>query len=262
MCRNPNHDEPYPWCYIDEAHTQIDYCDNKCPEAVERNPDLQSAVATLSGGPVGIGDKQEYMVNDLVLKSCRADGFILRPQKPLTATDNYFLFDTAPEIWTADIQVGAATFGVLFVADNEDTISLSPSQLNLNSALSTQVLFWQNYPELVIVQTIAEGSEVSVPACSGDLQFCLYYTSPIATVGATDIVLLGETGKWAPVAGGRIASYTPSDSTVLVEVLGIQGEVVAISFWSSTNGIFTVSCSFSSSGLSSMTIDAMASTCA
>jgi hypothetical protein len=67
-----------------------------CPYAagagcLERNPFLQALVATLSTGPVGIGDSIGGTNASLVMMTCRAgDGLLLKPDRPAQLMDLAF----------------------------------------------------------------------------------------------------------------------------------------------------------------------------
>lgn len=258
-CRNPTMDEDRPWCYVTEDHSRRDFCDNQCAEAEEPNPELQSAVATLSTGPVGIGDSEENIVKDLVLRSCRSDGRILKPQKPLTAIDLFFILDEQPNIWTADVTINFFTFGIIFLAEVEDAWNLYPFQLNLDQAFSSDVVLWQNYPPSDDVKILTFGTSVPLPQCGGYMKFCLLYTSPVLAVGDNRVAILGEKSKWAPIAKDRIRNLTIVNLVALLEVEGVVDEQVVMSFWTDVDGDFEITCHFTVSGL--MAIDILAKTC-
>jgi hypothetical protein len=59
----------------------------------ETTPALQTAMAVLAGGPYGVADVAGAMNRSLVMRSCRADGVLLRPDKPATAVDSTFAGD-------------------------------------------------------------------------------------------------------------------------------------------------------------------------
>ncbi len=56
----------------------------------ERFPEMECITAVLSGGPVAPSDKIGYEDKDLLMKSCRADGLLLKPDKPATPVDMMF----------------------------------------------------------------------------------------------------------------------------------------------------------------------------
>ena len=54
------------------------------PNTTENLPDREIAIATLSTGPVGPGDAIQYTNIERIMKCCRTDGLILKPDRPLT----------------------------------------------------------------------------------------------------------------------------------------------------------------------------------
>jgi hypothetical protein len=54
------------------------------PETKEDFPDREVLIATLSMGPVGPGDAINYTNVERIMKCCRTDGLILKPDRPLT----------------------------------------------------------------------------------------------------------------------------------------------------------------------------------
>ncbi len=53
--------------------------------------ELEAALAALSGGPVGIGDRIGRTEPEVVRRTCRADGVLLKPDRPLAALDTCLL---------------------------------------------------------------------------------------------------------------------------------------------------------------------------
>jgi hypothetical protein len=50
-------------------------------------PEREIIIAILSTGPVAPGDGINYTRSDLIMKCCREDGLILKPDRPLTMID-------------------------------------------------------------------------------------------------------------------------------------------------------------------------------
>lgn len=257
-CRNPDNDVA-PWCYVTEDHSEQDYCNNKCQEAVEHNPDLQSAVATLSGGPLGVGDKAENLNMNLILKSCNKEGLLLHPTKPLTVVDGYFWSTDYRELWTGYSSISTYDFGIIFLAEIDKELTMTPADLNLENAftsISTRV--FSNYPaSFSYLLTIEVGQAVSLPSCSGHLSFCLLYSSPALQTSEGDIYILGELDKWTPVSPDRITDITTLSSTVTLTVAGVAGESVSIAFSGQID--FNITCNFLTTG--TLTIDTTARSC-
>ena len=89
--------------------------DNK----TETHPMLESAIATLSTGTVGISDKINHTNVELVAKSTRPDGLILKPSRPLVVPD-FLIWDLELhsngtieyETWS---EVARHKFGIILV---------------------------------------------------------------------------------------------------------------------------------------------------
>ncbi|KAK4310150.1 hypothetical protein Pmani_018263 [Petrolisthes manimaculis] len=257
-CRNPDNDEA-PWCYVTEDHSERDYCNNKCQEAVEHNPHLQSAVATLSGGPLGVGDKAENLNINLIMKSCNAEGLLLHPTKPLTVVDGYFWSTDYQELWTGYSTISNYDFGIIFLAEIDKELTMTPADLNLENAfMSISTRVFSNYPAgFSYLQTVVPGQEMLLPSCSGHLSFCLLYTSPALQTSEGDVYILGELDKWTPVSPDRITSIMTLSSTVTLAVEGVAGESVSIAFSGQTD--FNITCNFLTTG--TMTIDTNTRSC-
>jgi hypothetical protein len=64
------------------------------PSPEEVLPEREILIATLSTGPVGPGDAINYTNVQRIMKCCRKDGLILKPDRPLT-TINALVSDWA-----------------------------------------------------------------------------------------------------------------------------------------------------------------------
>ncbi|MFX1452205.1 MAG: hypothetical protein ACFFCM_15315, partial [Promethearchaeota archaeon] len=57
---------------------------------IEKFPELETLISNLSAGVVGPGDPIGYLNRELLMKTCREDGLLLKPDRPLTAVDHMF----------------------------------------------------------------------------------------------------------------------------------------------------------------------------
>ncbi|XP_018013865.1 uncharacterized protein LOC108670886 [Hyalella azteca] len=264
-CRNPEGTEDRPWCFVNADFSAMDFCDNKCLEAIEYNPALQSAVSTLSAGPVGFGDKMENINRDLVLKSCRPDGKLLQPDKPLTAIDDFFMRDDSQGyIWTTETTIGSEhTFGLIFIAEVGDRQSWTPRQLNLEKSMSKDYLSWTHYPyEENYIEHRADDA-ITILAFDKFMDFKIIATSPLFDVGLSRYAILGEVDKWGHVTRSRITGIFLDEISFQIEIEGSAGEVVYVYIYAGrTSGyvIRVAKCSFTSTLLRG-TIDATTGLC-
>ncbi len=65
--------------------------------------EVESLLAALSAGPVGIGDRIGGTNRDLVLRTCREDGVLVKPDAPIAAIARCF---RANSYWSASLLVG------------------------------------------------------------------------------------------------------------------------------------------------------------
>ena len=70
----------------------------------ENHSDMHCAVATLTTGPVTFGDKPGLENRDLLMKCCRDDGKILKPDRAISAIDSQIrnlgiVFDIASNLY-------------------------------------------------------------------------------------------------------------------------------------------------------------------
>jgi len=71
------------------------YTDSRCSEMKHLNYELDTFLAILSAGPVGISDKIGYTDKDLIMKTCTSSGLLLQPSKPLTPIDTTYFFSSS-----------------------------------------------------------------------------------------------------------------------------------------------------------------------
>jgi hypothetical protein len=67
--------------------------------------EVEALLSALSAGPVGVGDRIGEADIELIRRTCRADGVLVRPDVPVAATDRA-MFD-AP-VWSGEPLVGSA----------------------------------------------------------------------------------------------------------------------------------------------------------
>ncbi|KAJ9459555.1 hypothetical protein DIPPA_32060 [Diplonema papillatum] len=219
------------------------------------NPDTprHSAVATLTAGPVTPGDGAMYQNTSLIMKSTKADGRLLHPNRPCTYSDAMIrqkagLITTGPQghVWTTYSTVGDAKYNIVFVTELAAPYTLQRSELMLDGI--------PNADELVAYTVGVDGKASVMPFPAAGLplapasndDFNLYYTAPVT---ASRVALLGELDKWVPASRERFTAYTSSNSSLAVTAMGSAGEMVHVSFYMvASSTVTTVSCTFTHDG--------------
>jgi hypothetical protein len=83
------------WPYKDVFHSSED-CETR---------EVEALLSALSAGPVGIGDALGMADAELIHRTCRADGVLVRPDVPVAAVDRATF--SAP-VWSGELLVGSA----------------------------------------------------------------------------------------------------------------------------------------------------------
>ena len=117
----------------------------------EPNTELQSAVATLSTGPVGPGDSIGRMNKTIIMRCCNDDGLILKPSKPIRVLDaqlyaNVFTdlknFTNIGEIWSTYSTISGYTYGIVFGADVQDSFYVTPTNCGIQLSVKKNFNFF------------------------------------------------------------------------------------------------------------------------
>ena len=244
-----------------------------CPKpglgnCTEPNVEMQIITSVLSHGPVGPGDRLGMTDPVLTLRSCNADGAILRPRAPFAPLESVFTADDfsanhALLPWGAT--VGAASSPDAFVVFHSDAVSgLSPNATvtvqelaalpgatlhragpapRYVAALITNGTAWENGGG-VIMSVVEAGAPLVLtvgaaePPRKGANALELWLLAPIDPTGGW--ALLGELGKVVPHSAQRVAHSgfvgggQQASVTVRATIVGVPGESVVITAVDST----------------------------
>ena len=185
-------------------------------------------VATLSAGPVGIGDAVAKINGPNLLRAVRPDGVIVKPDVPLTPIDSSFLGDSqalnAPLVAATYSDFGGLrAYYVLAYTQGENLqASFQLSDLGLNQAAYVYDYFGGSgqvvNPGDVLSETIADGR--------------MYLL--VSPVGKSGMAILGDTGHFVSLGKKRVSALA-DDGTVSLTVAFAKGETWrAIRGWSPT----------------------------
>ncbi|KAK3085506.1 hypothetical protein FSP39_004325 [Pinctada imbricata] len=205
----------------------------------EPNHRLEIAVATLSAGPIGPGDKVNHTDVEFLKRCCDTDGTILKGTSPATAIDRQIIKMAIPsadgpkgEVWTTVIDVQSrSTFvnrsvGILFAADLQEPFTIKWEDMEFPDSLRDSIIFPLDRPDL---WQPFNGS-FTLSNCS-KTDFCIYYlVSEEPGMNGTQIALLGELDKLIPFSPKRITDIVHAEIDLNVKVRGKPGEEVTLSF--------------------------------
>jgi len=208
-------------------------------------PAAHAAIATLTAGPVAPGDNIDKMNKELLLKSCRSDGLLLKPSYPATAIDSYYhrkaFGQSGPdgELYSTYSEISSHRWVTVIAMDMKEAYELRYDDLKqkLGGTHNTGIAY-QTHPaaDLNSVGFIPFSSPtdgIPVKACALD-DFQLWHTAP-AQCDST-WALMGQLTKWVPASSRRFTATSCTEGSLVVSVSGAAGEAVDVSFASLKNG--------------------------
>lgn len=212
----------------------------------ERAPALHAAAALLSAGPVspsdGVGGSDVALLKSL----CRADGMLLKPDKPARSVDAQWLSSAfplrhmaaAPQGYLATTATVLAgwTWGFILVAEAASAqLGVTAEYLGLpGGTASTQGVAWAR-PKAVAapissIVPFDATSPLRLPATAteySDDAFALVSTAPRLPNG---FVVLGEAGKMVGFSRARFADIDISATSVTLHLRGAPRETVIVAY--------------------------------
>lgn len=214
---------------------------------VERYNRLQAAVSTLSNGPVAPSDKIGGSDAALIMRSCAADGKLLKPDRPAVKTEQSIfltaeLVKTGPsgDVWQTEVTLSRQKFHYLFAA-NSKPYSMSVPELTGTSA--TYRAWEANHTNTP--QIFDATHPIALPH-TDKWSFNVWTVAPVLSNGW---VFMGEANsKWVAVSNDRFTDLVVDKTSVSVTMEGKPGEDVSVFFLApSTTDAVSVSCTIPSS---------------
>jgi hypothetical protein len=181
----------------------------------ETNPDREAIIATLSCAMVGPMDGILLLNASRVMTTCRKDGTVLKPDRPLTPPDYCFTL-RQPLCKVYHTYSDIAGFGLVHYVFNNDVSPLVSDMVSMKGNEAYAVYNWYT-KEVVPFQprvVLRGGYENHVYA--------------IVTPVLCGWAFLGEVDKYVTVAGLRFPSITCAASRLTAHVAGVTGETVTV----------------------------------
>lgn len=201
---------------------------NILPEA---NPFGEALIAALSGGPVGPSDKIGASDAALILRTCRKDGILLKPDRPATPIDIMFLYNKS------NIVGGKKPWIVTTESAHEAGKTVYLAATNLWPAHMYE-------PFLTFEEAGISGKHLVYDYLTGKylissdrlnfgfmpLEKTFYYVlCPLLPNG---MAVVGETGKFITLSRKRFPSVVLEKDTLALAIAGVPGEVIALKLYS------------------------------
>jgi hypothetical protein len=223
------------------------------PSTKEPHSRLQSAVITLTNGPVAPSDKIEASDTALIMRCCDAGGRLLSPDRPAAEIDTHFAFSAGfggvdGHMWATYATVSGQKFSYVVGISLKSAYSLAIGELGY--AADDKLLAVQ--ADAAVTIPFTHDSPLHFKACEED-DFQLFLVAPRNNA----FTLLGEPDKWISVSSQRFSDLTSAS----VKVHGQPGEKVTVR-WAGVNGkIATTTCTLPESGVATSHVTAAGATC-
>jgi hypothetical protein len=197
----------------------------------DHHAEVEALLSALSTGPVGIGDPAGRADRDLVLRTCRADGVLVRPDVPLAVVDQCFAHHPVAravplvaEAWS-DHAAGRWTYAVtLNVCRAEQRLDQMVDLAELGTAAPHwPVACWDWRTATATRLEPNDGWPIALDPLEWDLRVL----APILPAG---IAVIGDPTRYATAGDARLGAVEATADGVRFTVLG-AGEFVTIVGW-------------------------------
>ena len=218
----------------------------------EKHGEAEALISVLSAGMVGPSDEVDKQDAALLRRTCRADGLLLKPDRPATPIDAMFLPHSRPFItktfsrregigeWTylaayhfarrhPERRIRDRLFARLTYDGNEmSRFFVFPNwvtdwRVNLEKDLGIRgpivAYNWRTQAATVVENTF------DLPVIEHLYDFDYLVLAPIFANG---LAFIGETGKFVTIADKRFANIEPGDNDITLQVLGVPDETISL----------------------------------
>jgi hypothetical protein len=195
----------------------------------EAYAEVEALLAALSAGPVGIGDQIGYSNRDIVLRCCREDGVLVKPDVPIAAIDRCFQANAflRPEPLVGECHSLHPSGYWTYVAAFNACRAKQPMQVRVSLA----DLGVARPLRPVIVYDWRRRSFEPIEADDGwtvDLEFQEWDYRIVCPLLSGDMTVFGDTGKYASVGDRRVARIRNGDGELRFQVRGAPNTCVEV----------------------------------
>jgi len=195
--------------------------------------EVESLLAALSSGPVGIGDEIGCTDRGIVMRTCREDGVLVKPDVPIAALDRCFLrnayLEPQPLIGEtySDHPAGRWCYVAVFNAyRGKEPIDYRVAVDTLGESAPRGPVIAFDWRQRTCTQLAAGG------AWSGSLSWQDWEYRVLCPVLDGEVAVIGDVSKYATAGDRRIAAIRVTDGALQFDVLGVPGTAVEIWGWS------------------------------
>lgn len=207
-------------------------------------------MSTLSRGPVAPSDKIGLADVGLILRSCAADGRLLRPDRPAVQIDAVLMSESGilpdnpkGQIWATSVKLSQAIPHYTIVL-SVDASAIRVDAKLLGYSVGARVVGWADGGPLTAVVDVSRHG-VQIPV-SSRRDFKLWHFAPVLLNGWA---FMGEARtKWVPFSRDRIKNVRITDTQAVFTLVGPAGEKLTLQAADPSLKVHTVECIVSDAG--------------
>jgi len=191
--------------------------------------EIEALLAAMSAGPVGIGDQVGCSVREIILRTCREDGVLVKPDVPLAAIDRCFrtnaFFHQEPLIGETYSQHPAGRWQYVAIINanrSKEALAYHMPLADLGPLQPKGPVIAYDWRRRTWQRLEADG------ALEGSLEFQDWDYRVLCPLLAGGITVFGDIGKYATIGDRRVAAITCDAGGVSFEVVGAPHTSVAI----------------------------------
>jgi len=184
----------------------------------------EALISNMSAGPVGPSDKIGESDPELLMKTCREDGVLLKPDRPATPIDLMFLDTKKPWIVTTESEheIGTSHYVMAFNLWPMKRRDRSVTFAELGAVGGEYALYNHQTRELIFDADRIDFGKMKKNEGG------FYMLLPVLENG---MVVIGEAGKFASLSAKRFNRIHRDEEGLYLEVEGVPGEVVNVSVY-------------------------------
>ena len=217
----------------------------------EKHAEAEALISILSGGMVGLGDALGKVQRDIVMRTCRSDGLLLKPDRPAFPIDAMFLPHQRPLITFTYSQTGAGQITYLAVYN---IARKHPERTQADELFASVQYDLKDLGDFFVFPDLVADWHVDLP---GELRLSQHHVAydwrthqvsevdglldlgalehlydfhyvVLSPIQANGLAFLGEPAKYVTASDRRFPSVQSSSQGMKISVAGVPGEEVGV----------------------------------
>eukprot|EP01130_Rhizamoeba_saxonica_P004949 TRINITY_DN1998_c0_g1_i1.p1 TRINITY_DN1998_c0_g1~~TRINITY_DN1998_c0_g1_i1.p1 ORF type:complete len:615 (+),score=103.10 TRINITY_DN1998_c0_g1_i1:302-2146(+) len=248
---------PFKDSFYSSSSESVSNPNSKFYQFREPYPGTHALCATLSAGGVAPGDGEKLFNKELIMRSCRTDGLLLKPDRPAIPIEQTWLekaFNMDGPYGT--VHVTYTSYNTEYRWDYIVGIGLKQNYTFEVKDLMDEGMIGVTRPSMVVFEyNRNDHVQITPVEFSNDKPFHIgkaegydyryYIVSPVLP---NNWVVLGEVDKWVTVSKQRIVSIAIMGTAIDIMLSGEANEDVRIMFMDPEGELYNILCNVGPSG--------------